>query len=225
VKCPKCNNRLSAAEINILENIGHCKSCNHVFDLKEQLEEAKELEKMKNFDPEVTPDKVSHERYQDKILIKFSLRSKMALFLIPFTMVWSGVSIGGIYMSQIAARKFDLVSSLFGLPFLLGTVFLLFLIVKSIAGKIEITLNNQGGESFSGFGPFGIKKKWRWDEIVQVAEGSSNVRINGVPLRPVRLEGQRLVKLGSTLPKEQTDYLRDVMTHYYEQIKRRSYII
>ncbi|MBI2477147.1 MAG: hypothetical protein HYV60_00350, partial [Planctomycetia bacterium] len=51
-----------------------------------------------------------------------STRSRAAFFLVPFMCVWSGFSLGGIYGTQIAKGEFNLGMSLFGIPFVLGTL-------------------------------------------------------------------------------------------------------
>jgi hypothetical protein len=56
------------------------------------------------------------------IEITYRRLSPVVLFLIPFTALWSGVSMWGIYGRQLVQGKFDPAHSLFGLPFLLGTM-------------------------------------------------------------------------------------------------------
>ena len=64
-------------------------------------------------------------------------------------LVWSGASLGGIYGTQIIDREFDLIQSLFGIPFILGSLLFWTLALMAIWGKVEITLNNKGGKIFT----------------------------------------------------------------------------
>jgi hypothetical protein len=56
-----------------------------------------------------------------EIILGTTRRSKAAWFLVPFTAVWSGGSMCGIYGTQII-KGARLLQSLFGIPFLIGTV-------------------------------------------------------------------------------------------------------
>jgi hypothetical protein len=79
----------------------------------------------------------------------------MALFVVPFTCVWSGMSMSGIYGTQIASGVFDPKMSLFGLPFLIGTCVLVGWCAMTIAGKITVTRNSDSLSVFTGVGRFG----------------------------------------------------------------------
>lgn len=63
----------------------------------------------------------------------------MALFVVPFTCVWSGISLGGIYGRQVSSGQFDPTSSLFGLPFLIGSVFLIGYCAMTTMGNVELS--------------------------------------------------------------------------------------
>ena len=47
-------------------------------------------------------------------------------------LIWSGGSLGGIYGTQIANQEFSLLQSLFGIPFIIGTINLWFFYIDSI---------------------------------------------------------------------------------------------
>ena len=66
--------------------------------------------------------------------------------------VWSGFSLGGIYGSQIAAGEFNLGLSLFGIPFVLGTLFFGSLAVMTVRGKVVIAVDRNAGRIFTGVG-------------------------------------------------------------------------
>ena len=72
-----------------------------------------------------------------------SARHPAAFFLVPFTCIWSGVSLGGIYGSQIVKGRFNLSESLFGIPFLIGTIILGSITLVMLFGKTTVRVENK----------------------------------------------------------------------------------
>src|SRR4051812_18688409 len=85
--------------------------------------------------------------------VSVSTRSVLAVFLVPFMCVWSGGSLGGIYGSQVMQGQFDLMRSLFGLPFLIGSVVLGSLTLMAVAGRVHVQVKGNDGSVFIGVGP------------------------------------------------------------------------
>jgi hypothetical protein len=74
-------------------------------------------------------------------------------FLVPFTVVWAGGSLSGIYGTQIARGKFDLGASLFGIPFLLGSLVLTGLCLFMLFGYSAVESSGGTGRVSRGIGP------------------------------------------------------------------------
>ena len=85
------------------------------------------------------------------------------LFLVPFTCLWSGMSLGAIYGPQVANRAIDVKMALVGLPFLFGTVFLIGMILFALFGRRTLTLRRGRGTYFRGVGPFGVTTAFEFD--------------------------------------------------------------
>jgi len=101
----------------------------------------------RNIVPVMTPPKgVEFIETMDGFRLSLSTRSCIAFFLVPFTLVWAGGSLGGIYGTQIAQGKFNWVMSLFGIPFLLGSIALIGFTIMTIAGRTVVEL---AGDKFS----------------------------------------------------------------------------
>lgn len=66
-----------------------------------------------------------------------------------------GGALGGIYGSQIMAGEFNLMLSLFGIPFVLGTLFLGSIALMTVCGKVVVSTSYDQGKIFTGVGPFG----------------------------------------------------------------------
>jgi hypothetical protein len=101
----------------------------------------------RNIVPVMTPPKgVDFVETMDGFRLSLSTRSCIAFFLVPFTLVWAGGSLGGIYGTQIAQGKFNWMMSLFGIPFLLGSIALIGLTIMTVAGRTIVEL---AGDKFS----------------------------------------------------------------------------
>jgi hypothetical protein len=116
--------------------------------------------------PELTPPKgVDVVETMDGFRLTLSSRSCIAFFLVPFTLFWAGGSLGGIYGTQIAKGKFELLQSLFGLPFLVGSVFLIAVTAMAVAGRSVVEL--AGGRLNLRTGALGIyrTKSADWRDV------------------------------------------------------------
>lgn len=226
MNCPKCHKALTAGEINIQKDIAHCITCNHVFSISQHISPTVEnLEKPEDFDIGSPPEGAWFKQQNDKVVFGASSRSKVAFYLIPFMLIWSGVSIGGIYGFQIKEGKFDIISSLFGLPFLAVTIFFLFVIIRSIGGKVEITLDNSGGKIFTGVGKIGKTQEFLWDKVVQVIDKPSKLNYPGGGAKILSIEGQNRINFANSLKEEKRNYLYFTMLHFMDQYNRKKYII
>lgn len=105
--------------------------------------------------------------------IRYRRFSPIVIFLIPFTMFWSGMSMTGIYGSQIARHAFDLKLSLFGLPFLIGSIVLVSICLFGLFGKRVLTLSAGQGRYFTGIGPIGWTRRFTYNRATMVAEDES----------------------------------------------------
>ena len=116
--------------------------------------------------PVMTPPKgVDLVETMDGFRLTLSTRSCIAIFLVPFTLFWAGGSLGGIYGMQIKQGKFDLMMSLFGLPFLVGSFFLIALTVMSVCGRTIVEL--AGGKFSIRTGALGVYRTQSapWSEV------------------------------------------------------------
>ena len=111
----------------------------------------------------------------------------MLLFLIPFTAFWSGLSMWGIYGSQIREGKFDLHRTLLGLPFLLGSVVLLCFIAFLLFGAWRITLAGGQGRVFAGVGALGWTRRFLYNRDTLVSLRMTSVRVNEVPQQGIQI--------------------------------------
>jgi hypothetical protein len=85
------------------------------------------------------------------------VRSVAAWFVIPFAAAWSGFSLGGIYGGQIESHQFNPAISLFGLPFIVGSVVLWSVALMYLAGKVVVECDGNELKVFTGIGGIGAR--------------------------------------------------------------------
>ena len=146
--CPECHADIPLADMNVAADVALCRACgtrSHIADLIEEGDEAEEMRRLS--DP--VPKHVEVVREMDDISGRVELRYRKfnaaVLFLIPFTLVWSGFSLGGIYGTQICKHAFDWKISLFGIPFLIGTFVLVGTICTMLFAKRRLVLERGRG--------------------------------------------------------------------------------
>ena len=151
----------------------------------------------------------------DGMIIGASTRSPIAFFLVPFMTVWSGGSLGGIYITQMTSGEFNLMLSLFGIPFLIGSIVLLCINLMAIAGKVEVAIG-MDSYVFTGVGKIGIKKRFDWDSVNNIYE-QENIRSTGSRNNKITssiiMEGSTRIKIGTGLKEEHRYFLLTALKH------------
>jgi len=203
MKCPKCNSEIHPENINIQADIAQCIKCKNIFKISENIKSFID----DGFDENDTPDGTWIIKDFNSTIIGSTTRSPIAYFLVPFMLVWSGGSLGGIYGTQLLSGKFDLFSSLFGIPFLLGSVFFWSITLMAIWGKVELTLDNQGGKVFTGIGNMGLVKRFLWSEISSIKDKNSDFRYPGSQGGSIVIEGKKKISFGLSVAEERRYYL------------------
>lgn len=151
--CPDCGLPIQAADLAPAQGVAVCRFCEKPFPL-EACQSAVPFAD-RNILPVMTPPKgVDLVETMDGFRLTLSTRSCIAVFLVPFTLVWAGGSLGGIYGTQIAKGEFNWMMSLFGLPFLVGSFFLIALTVMSVCGRTIVEL--AGGKFSIRTGALGV---------------------------------------------------------------------
>ncbi|OZG70356.1 hypothetical protein BTA51_26300 [Hahella sp. CCB-MM4] len=129
----------------------------------------------------------------------------MALFFVPFTLVWAGGSLSGIYGSQLVSGKFDPVLSIFGLPFLFGSIVLITLCLMSLFGRTLVSVENGKALVFIGIGSIGWYRRFDWRTIDRVTENSSG------QYKYISLEGSKRLNLGWGLSSKKQYYIANYL--------------
>ena len=142
--------------------------------------------------------------------LRYKRISPSALFLVPFTCVWAGGSMAGIYGSQIAKHAFDLKLSLFGIPFVIGSIVLILSCLFALFGKHVVTLSCGNGTYFRGVGPFGRTTRFGYNRETKVLCGETAYRVNGRSLPCLKLTNLNAavsVKICTGMDEDALEYI------------------
>ncbi len=213
--CPQCAAPIEPADVNVATDVAFCRGCSKAFSLSGAVADhtmaSLGLARPKRgpIDINNPPKGAWFHDLGSEFRFGASTRSCIAIFLVPFMLVWSGASIGGIYGSQIVNGKFDPLLSLFGIPFLLGSIFFWGVAIMSIWGRIEVTIRGDDGELFTGVGPIGRRRKFKCSDISFVGEQLQHTQKNSY--YEVVLSGATRIKFGSMLNEERRHFITEVL--------------
>ena len=173
--CPGCGQKIPLEDINVAKDLALCRACGKTWTFS-LAATAKEL---KNVDTANPPKGIRIETdFEGATKITYKRISPIAFFLVIFTAFWGGGSMIGIYGSQIRKGEFKLTDSLFGIPFLLGTIVLCSVTAFLLFGRWEIRIWRNEGTVFVGVGPFGWRRRFVCDPGTRVSLEMTAVQIN-----------------------------------------------
>ncbi len=199
VNCGKCKSLISADNVNVARDTAFCQKCENLFSLSSVLEVDA------SFDLHAEQKGAKFEDRGLHWIVEASHRSYYALFIVPFSVVWVGGSLGGIYGSQFSTGEFNPETSLFGLPFLIGSVILVSLSLMSVFGRTLVSVENNDALIFIGVGPIGWYRRFDWRSVSRVTEYRDN------QFRVISLEGKKRLSLGWGLKGELIYYVSNVL--------------
>jgi hypothetical protein len=140
------------------------------------------------YDLNALPEGVFYNKNQDSITFGYKKFSKLVFLLIPFTILWGGVSITRIFLPQFSEKDFELTKTLFGIPFLIGTLFLIATIARMLFGKVQFKVEANGGIYSKGIFFKGRIIKFTWDNVrFEKNTESSMLNINEVFINNIRI--------------------------------------
>lgn len=212
IKCAKCKQQIPADQINMSTDLAFCTFCNEAF----KISEAVDLD-IVNVNFLQNPPKGAWFRNEpDNIVVGATTRSPIAFLLVPFMIIWSGGSVGGIYGSQIIEGQFDPIRSLFGIPFLLGSVLFWSIALMAIWGKVEVTIGEKS-YVFVGLGKLGWKRHFDWHSVTSVSEGFSKINYPGSHNATIVLDGQSPLKFGTGLNEKRKHFVLNVLKYLHSK--------
>lgn len=144
--------------------------------------------------------------------IRFRRFKPLVLALIPFTAVWSGVWIWGIFGDLIAEEGFNLATGLMIVPFLIGTIVLLGVITYLLFGAWRLQIERGHIRLFQGVGPFGWNREIAINRASTVVIKDSAWIVNGRPTQEIAITtGDQHLEFGAMLPDDVRRYVASVL--------------
>jgi hypothetical protein len=201
--CPKCRAKIPLEDVNVATDLALCRRCNQTWGYADLIEDTKLADVIPSAPPKGTWYRETGPRAFE---VGTTLRSPIAFFLVPFMCVWSGGSLGGIYGTQIAKGHFDLTQSLFGIPFLLGTLLFGSIAVMSVCGKVAVKVDGEAGVIFTGVGPVGWRRRFNWRGVTAIhcTEKTGN---RGATSEQITLEGEKRMNFAGGVKTERLDFM------------------
>ncbi len=208
-RCLHCGEPLDMRDTNVATDVALCRACGRSMPFS-SVAGTGELDAVDLSAPPrgVT---VGHSLISG-IEVTYRRFNPAVLFLIPFTAVWSGFALWGIYGSQFAKGKFDLAASLAGLPFVLGTFVLLAVIAHMLFGHWRLLIDRGTARIFHGVGPVGRHREIKLTPGTRVRLVPSRLRVNGRERTQVQVgHDGGAVHFGASLPDEVCRFLAAVL--------------
>ena len=207
ILCPKCRAAISLEDVNVARDVALCRQCGQTWSYADLVDDGK----TSACNPSAPPKGAWYRETGPQVFeVGATLRSPLAFFLVPFMCVWSGFSLGGIYGTQIAHRHFELAQSLFGIPFVLGTLLFGSIAVMSVCGKVTVTSAGETGVVFTGVGPLGWRRRFEWQKITAIRR-TENVSRRGAASEQITFEGEKRMNFAVGVKAARLDFMLAVL--------------
>lgn len=207
IKCPKCDAKIDAPQINVSSNVAYCQRCSEGFLLSELIDDDFKISL------DSVPDGAWYYESHNPKVIGATTRSLGAFILIPFTTIWAGGSLSSIYGSQLTSGKLDLLQSLVGIPFLLGSIFLASYSLMLVAGKIEVEISEKV-RIFIGIGTLGWNRSFDRSEFKKVyTESSKGSNLPFSSSENIIIEADKKYQLMPSLSEDRHKFVFSVLRH------------
>jgi len=213
IYCPKCNSSIENTNVNAAENICVCSKCNELFKLSElfdqdNINETEHL--LRN-----PPKGVFVSKNNEFTKISISTHSLSAIFLIIFTLFFSGISFLGLFQT---IKTKSIIASLLMLIFAAFSIILWATVFFSLFGKVVITINiNKIIQDyiFIGIGIIGKKHYINWNKITNIYEHTEYDSEGGSKKKLFISEENKLIKIPlSYFNDDKKSFLLKVLKYY-----------
>jgi hypothetical protein len=111
--CPNCRAEIPLADTNVSTDIALCRHCEKTFSFAELNQD----QAVVDVDLSHPPRGVWYRNQANEFEVGATTRSAAGFFLVPFTLVWAGGSMGGIYGTQIAMANLSCFNRCSASPF------------------------------------------------------------------------------------------------------------
>lgn len=210
--CPDCRTVIAHDDMNIKEGVAVCSRCGKIsklIDLVEEFDSADYSRLLYEKPPrgiKLVRDKMNP---MGELTLIYKRINPAVLFLIPFTAIWSGFSMFGIYIGPfLKDDKIPLEQALMGIPFAIGTIILLVSIFSMLFGKRILTLSNgKGTYAFKVFG-IGRTKHFELNRSTRIENSETNYQVHNNTLPQITIiNGSKRVNMFASFRYDAMDYI------------------
>lgn len=214
LSCVNCRRDIAAADVNIAADIAKCSHCGTIFQVSAAMECGGTPP---SFDLNSPPSGVKFLQTPTGFTITASTRSSFAFYFVPFMLVWSGLSLGALYVEPVLSGKNVILFWFIGLPFLSISIVLNWAAMMMVFGKVRIVADGYKGSVFTGIGFVGLTKHFSWLDIDLIRIGIKRSSRVGKECVQIYLEGKDRIGFGGDLSEERKYYvlhaLRSLLGH------------
>lgn len=212
IRCRKCAETIPPDDFNVAADTAFCRACG----TPQRFSEAVRFEEADWGDPNVRPRGTEFIWTESGFKATATTRSAYAFFLVPFATVWVGGSLGALYGLQFAEGEFDLLRSIFGIPFVVASCWIGSWAVMLTCGRVEARRDGDRGEIFTGAVRIGWTRRFFWSALGGVGEQETTTN-RGATTKVIALElgtdgpFRTYIKFGSFLSEERRRWLQAVI--------------
>ena len=209
IHCPKCDAEIPDTDFNVATDVAYCRVCkiNYKYSELSSRIEPTELNQSQ------VPKHVTVEETPAGMRIIYKKVSLLVLFLIPFTCLWGGGSMTGIYIVPLVKGKVEPFMMLFGLPFLLGTIVLAYVNAFCLFGSTIIVVGRSESYVSTGVGPLRWKRTFDLGSVRTVSLKDTQMRNNRQTMKVIELnlEDNSKVEFGSYMDDTARKFIAQVI--------------
>ncbi|MFH4968991.1 hypothetical protein V8G61_12370 [Gaetbulibacter sp. M240] len=222
MKCEKCHQTISFKDIDIENNHVKCKACGHESEVSQFFADfASKFQDNLGFNPKQVdpnfdihkPPKGAwiHRKFNDTI-IGATTRSLKGVIVILAAVLFTRIVYNLVYIDIIQKNDYNTETVIIGLIFVVLLGFLYNLSLMGLFGKVEITTDHDGGNIFTGIGPIGTVKTFKWQDVSSITEKSpKHMRPSTFYNTHIQIYGQKKITFGSQLTEAKKHYIINAM--------------
>jgi hypothetical protein len=209
--CPACQVEIPLADVHIANDIALCRACGktHTYALVSSAGELGDV------DIERIPRHLTlAPRSEGDVVVTYRRRSPLLFFLIPFTALWGGGSVGMMYILPLLKGQ-PLKDPWFGLPFLFGTLVLCTIIAFLLFGRWVVRVQDGKGSVFTGIGFLGWTRHFELQRgsVISLADCGAKVNDRTVPCIRVETSGT-VCSFGAFIHDDSKRWIAARLRHY-----------
>ncbi len=198
--CPQCHSEVAPQELPAPGGKALCGSCRKQFRCPEINEAAGSGLDLRN-----PPAGAWFKEFPNGFELGASMRSPMALLLVPFACVWIAGSAGLFFQSVKRAPGCDGWLWAFSLSLVAGVVFFGGVGLMGICGKAVVRRQGDAGEVFTGVGALGFRRRFNWSQVqsMRITKGYGR----SFRSEQITLQGVQKVHFGSNLGPRRLEFI------------------